>query len=102
MRQVLDMDDSIDLSTDSDSVSASKPDPSLFEDALSRADCPPEDALCVGDSVWDAEAAGRLGVRFIGVLCGGTSRGELMAAGAAETFDHPAALLASLDKLRPS
>jgi phosphoglycolate phosphatase-like HAD superfamily hydrolase len=52
----------------------------------------------VGDSVWDVEAAGRLDIPCIGLSCGGTSAAELSRAGAVETYEDPADLLAHLDE----
>ncbi|HET6530412.1 MAG TPA: HAD hydrolase-like protein, partial [Actinoplanes sp.] len=55
-------------------------------------------AVFVGDSVWDVEAAGRLHIPCIGLLCGGTSAAELAKAGAVATYEDPADLLAHLDQ----
>ena len=44
-------------------------------------------------------AAGRAGVRAVGLRSGGVSEGELREAGAVEVFDDPAALLAALDRV---
>ena len=41
------------------------------------------DAVMIGDSTWDCEAAKRAGMRTIGVLTGGFSEQELRDAGAA-------------------
>ncbi|MGA7434540.1 MAG: HAD hydrolase-like protein, partial [Solirubrobacterales bacterium] len=52
------------------------------------------DALMVGDSVWDVEAARRAGLDTIGVLCGGFGEAELSGAGASpvvESIDQVAA-----------
>jgi hypothetical protein len=46
-----------------------------------------DDAVFVGDTVWDVEAGARAGVPCIGVLSGGVSRRELEDAGAAAVFD---------------
>jgi phosphoglycolate phosphatase-like HAD superfamily hydrolase len=50
----------------------------------------------IGDSVWDAEAARRAGVRFVAVTCGGTPETDLRDAGATDVFPDPAFLLAHL------
>ena len=41
------------------------------------------DAMLIGDSVWDVEAAGRAGIPTLGVLTGGYAEQELIDAGAA-------------------
>jgi phosphoglycolate phosphatase-like HAD superfamily hydrolase len=52
----------------------------------------------VGDAVWDAKAAGRIDVTFVGLTCGGTPETDLRAAGAVEVWRDPADLLAHLDE----
>ncbi len=67
----------------SDEAEESKPAPDIFGLALERAGVPPEDAVVVGDSVWDIEAAKEAGVRAAAVMTGGAfSRAELEEAGA--------------------
>lgn len=61
-------------------VDATKPDPDLIEAAIEKAGV--GDAVMVGDSVWDIEAASRAGLRTIAVLCGGFGAAELEGAGA--------------------
>ncbi|PWI42888.1 HAD family hydrolase [Streptomyces sp. ICBB 8177] len=97
MRDALDADDVIDAVTKSDDVEASKPAPDLVERALERAGVPGRHAVFVGDAVWDAQAAGRAGVRSVGVLSGGFPRQDLLDAGAEEVYDGPRDLLAHLD-----
>jgi beta-phosphoglucomutase-like phosphatase (HAD superfamily) len=48
----------------------SKPSPDIFALALERAGVFPEDAVIVGDSVWDVEAAKEAGVRTAAVMTG--------------------------------
>jgi HAD superfamily hydrolase (TIGR01549 family) len=76
--------------TTSADVDATKPEPDLVEAALERAGT--RDAVMVGDTVWDVEAANRAGVPTIGVLSGGFARCELLDAGASEVFDSVASL----------
>lgn len=77
-------------------VEEAKPEPDLFELTLARAGCAAEDALVVGDTIWDVEAALRTGLRIVCVLTGGAySRRELEEAGAVSVHEDCAALLAS-------
>jgi phosphoglycolate phosphatase-like HAD superfamily hydrolase len=55
-----------------------------------------EDAVMIGDSTYDCEAARNAGIPALAVLTGGFSEEELRAAGAAEVFDSIAALRAHL------
>jgi HAD superfamily hydrolase (TIGR01549 family) len=95
----LDAGDAISATTSADDVEQAKPDPGIIRVALDRAGAEPSEAVMVGDSVWDQVAAGRAGVRSVGLLSGGTGRAELADAGAFATFDDPADLLAHVDAL---
>jgi len=67
----------------SDEAEESKPAPDIFGLALERAGAAPEEAVAVGDSIWDIEAAKEAGVRVAAVMTGGAfSRAELEEAGA--------------------
>jgi len=57
---------------------------------------PAEEAVFTGDTVWDVQACQRAGVPRIGLLSGGISGDELIAAGAAEIYPGPADLLEAL------
>jgi phosphoglycolate phosphatase-like HAD superfamily hydrolase len=51
----------------------------------------------VGDTPYDAEAAGKAGLRTVGVLCGGFPEEDLRNAGCIAIYADPAALLDRLD-----
>ncbi len=76
-------------------VERTKPEPDLVAAAIERAGG--GDAVMVGDSTWDCEAAKRIGVPTIGVLTGGFSEQELREAGAACVFTQLADVIAALD-----
>jgi phosphoglycolate phosphatase-like HAD superfamily hydrolase len=78
-------------------VETAKPEPDVVHVALQKAGVEAGEALFVGDTVWDAEAAKRAGVDMIGVLSGGISDRELRDAGAIAVFEDVADLLANLD-----
>ena len=78
----------------SDEAEEAKPAPDIFGLALERAGISPEDAVVVGDSIWDIEAAMEAGVRVVAVLTGGAfSRAELEEAGAYAVYEDCAELL---------
>jgi phosphoglycolate phosphatase-like HAD superfamily hydrolase len=56
----------------------------------------PDEAMLVGDAPWDAVAAERIGVRAIGVRCGGFSDASLREAGCRRIVDDPAELIGQL------
>jgi HAD superfamily hydrolase (TIGR01509 family) len=94
LRRVIDADDVIAAATSSSDAEQSKPAPDILQAALDQSGIDPDDAVFVGDSVWDVQAAGRLGIPCIGLTCGGTSAAELRDAGAVATYADPAELLA--------
>ncbi|MEV2212153.1 HAD family hydrolase [Streptomyces sp. NPDC050997] len=96
LRHAIDADDAITDTASADDVAEGKPAPEPVEHALELAGVPPEQAVFVGDTVWDMRAGSRAGVRCVGVLCGGIPRADLEGAGASEIYDDPADLLASL------
>ncbi|GIT79613.1 haloacid dehalogenase [Leifsonia sp. LS1] len=93
LRDTLAADDAVTATTSADDVDEAKPDPGIMNVALDRVGASPEDAVMVGDSVWDMRAAGRAGIRAIGLRCGGSGAEELREAGASRVYDDPAELL---------
>lgn len=82
-----------------DDVERAKPDPDLFLAAAERLDVPITRAMVVGDSIWDILAARRAGALGVGLLTGGTSRDELVGAGALRVYEGPSDLLRHLHEL---
>jgi HAD superfamily hydrolase (TIGR01509 family) len=82
-----------------DLVPHAKPDPDLFLEAVRQLGCAVEQAVVVGDSVWDMLAARRARTLGIGLLSGGYGTDELERAGAYRVYDDPASLLAHLDEI---
>ena len=88
----------VHVETSSDDAERSKPEPDIFKAALRRLGDPrPEDVVVVGDTPYDAEAAGKAGLHTIGLLCGGWSEEELTRAGCIAVYQDPADLLARYD-----
>jgi HAD superfamily hydrolase (TIGR01509 family) len=82
LRGLLDRDRLVSAVTSASDVDTAKPEPEIIRVALDRAGVPADQAVFVGDSVWDAQACRRAGVPCLGVLSGGISRAELMDGGA--------------------
>ena len=92
--QELGAEDNIAGIVSSDEAEESKPAPDIFGLALERAGAAPEDAVAVGDSIWDIEAAKEAGVRVAAVMTGGAfSRAELEEAGAYAVYEDCRELL---------
>jgi HAD superfamily hydrolase (TIGR01549 family) len=95
----LDLLDARELADDwttSDDVQATKPEPDLVVAAVEKAGG--GEAVMVGDSTWDCEAAKRAGLDTIAVLTGGFSETELRDAGALVVYSSIRDLRDSLDE----
>jgi HAD superfamily hydrolase (TIGR01549 family) len=95
----LDLLDARELADDwttSDDVEATKPEPDLVVAAVEKAGG--GEAVMVGDSTWDCEAAKRAGLDTIAVLTGGFSETELRDAGALVVYSSIRDLRESLDE----
>ena len=90
--------DLVEEESSKDDAEKSKPHPDIFEAALSLLGDPPAERVIVfGDTPYDAEAAGKAGLRAIGFLSGGFPREELRAAGCVRIYEGAADLLARYD-----
>ena len=86
--------DLVEVRTSADDAKESKPAPDIFEVVLRKLDIESADAIAVGDTPYDAEAAGKAKIATIGVLCGGFTESSLRQAGCVEIYHGPAALFA--------
>jgi HAD superfamily hydrolase (TIGR01509 family) len=84
----------LDAATSSDDVEESKPDPDIILAALGKAHAEPTNAVLIGDTPYDVEAAGRAGVDCIAFRCGGWQDRDLR--GAIAVYDGPWEMLAHL------
>ena len=85
----------MDAATSSDDADESKPAPDIIEAALKRASASPAQAIMIGDTPYDIEAARRAGVETIAFRSGGWSDVDLK--GAIAIYDGPWDLLAQID-----
>ena len=96
--QLTRLTDVLDGATSADDAAVSKPAPDIFAAALAQLGHPaPQATLVIGDSPYDAQAAAQLGLRTIGVLCGGFPAQRLQDAGCIALYQDPADLLAQYD-----
>ena len=87
--------DLVDAETSSDDAEKSKPHPDIFEAAVAAIPgLAAADAIVVGDTPYDAEAAAAAGLRSVGMLCGGFPEAGLREAGCIAIYADPAQLLA--------
>ena len=90
---LLKIHDLVEENTTSDDAEQSKPEPDIFQAALKRLKIKPEEALVLGDTPWDIEAATKAGIGSVAVTCGGWHADELKEAGAIAVYRDPADLL---------
>jgi HAD superfamily hydrolase (TIGR01549 family) len=88
--------DLVDDWTTADDVERTKPDPDIVHAALEKAGT--REAVMVGDSRWDVEAASKAGLDTICVITGGWSEQELRDAGAVAVFESLVELRERLDE----
>lgn len=92
---ILDARELVDHATSADDVGCSKPCPDLFEAAVRKAGVQPADAIAVGDTPYDIEAAAKAGVRTVAVRSGLFPDERLT--GAIAIYDDVADLLARFE-----
>ena len=98
-KKIARIEDLVEEETSSDDADKSKPHPDIFAAVLDRlGDIAPSEAIVVGDTPYDAQAAGKLSLRTIGLLCGGFPESELKAAGCVEIYQSPTDLLARYEE----
>ena len=93
--ELLDARDLADDWTTGADVEATKPEPDLVEAALEKAGT--RDAVLVGDSTWDIEAAKRASIETVAVLTGGFGEDELRETGAVQVYRSIEELRKDLD-----
>lgn len=93
------IEDLLQAETSTDDADKSKPEPDIFQAAMQRLGSPDaEQVIVIGDTPYDAEAAGKAGLRTIGLLCGGWPEDALRQAGCIATYHNPADLLDQYDR----
>jgi HAD superfamily hydrolase (TIGR01509 family) len=97
-KQLVGMEDLVEEEATSSDAQNSKPAPDIFSAALEKAGVRATEAIALGDTPYDAEAAGKLGILTIGVTCGGWKKSDLLAAGCAEVFRDPGHLLSEFSR----
>ena len=94
--RLLDASDLADAWTTKDDVERTKPAPDLVLAALEKSGA--QDAVMIGDTRWDIEAAAKVNVETICVMTGGWSKDELLEAGAVAVFESVEELRRRLDE----
>lgn len=97
--EILKIGDLVNVATSSDDADRSKPHPDIFEAALKKLNSGTRDTIhVIGDTPYDAEAAGKAGLPTIGLLCGGFPEADLSASGCVAIFRDPQDLLDGFER----
>ena len=97
-KEIAGIADLIDSATSSDDAERSKPFPDIFEAALAKlAPVTPDEAVVIGDTPYDAEAARKAQLKSIGVLSGGFTEQALKDAGCIAVYRDVEDLLRHYD-----
>jgi HAD superfamily hydrolase (TIGR01509 family) len=92
-KRIVGMEDLVDETASGSDAKESKPEPDVFAAALDKIGLRADQAIALGDTPYDARAAGKIGIRVIGLTCGGWKRDDLREAGCIEVYQDPADLL---------
>ena len=93
-QEILNIKDLIDGATSTQDVEESKPAPDVFVAALDKLKgVEASDVIVVGDSPYDAQAASKIELRTVSVLCGGFSEEKLRESGCIAIYQDPADIL---------
>ena len=85
-KTILKIHDLVEEDATSEDAEKPKPEPDIFQAALKLLGVEPSEALALGDTPWDVEAAGKAGVRTVAVESGGWQREQLRDAGAIAVY----------------
>ena len=97
-KKIVGMETLIQEQASADDSDRAKPHPDIFQAALKKLKLPCEKVLALGDTPYDAEAAGKAGILTIGVESGGWCRADLLEAGCIEVYATVAELLERFDE----
>jgi HAD superfamily hydrolase (TIGR01549 family) len=97
-KKIARIDDLIESETSSEDADKSKPYPDIFQAALARLKgVASKNAVVIGDTPYDAQAASKAKLKTIGLLCGGWTQEELRRAGCVAIYRNPEDLLLQYD-----
>jgi HAD superfamily hydrolase (TIGR01549 family) len=98
--ELLKIDDLLDKETSSDDADESKPEPDIFLAALRKLkNVEKHEAIVIGDTPYDAEAAKKAKLKIIGVKSGGWSRERLLEKGCLEVYENIGEIFENYEKI---
>ncbi|MEZ2346651.1 HAD family hydrolase [Terriglobus sp. RCC_193] len=96
-KTLLKIHDLVEEDVTADDAEHPKPEPDIFQAALKTLQMDGSEALALGDTPWDVEAAKKAGVRTVAVQSGGWRKEELEEAGAIAVYVDVADLVRNFD-----
>jgi HAD superfamily hydrolase (TIGR01509 family) len=97
-KKISNIEDLVEKSSSADDAKRSKPHPDIFEATLKKLGLSPRVVLALGDTPYDAEAAGKASILTVGVTTGGWSYKELLDAGCIEVYRDVEDLLENFEQ----
>ncbi len=94
--EIVGIKDLLEDATSASDAGKSKPDPDVVQAALDRLKMSAGEVVMLGDTPYDIQAAGKVGIRVIAFRCGGFKDEDLK--GALAIYDGAAGLLAGYDE----
>jgi HAD superfamily hydrolase (TIGR01509 family) len=85
-KTLLKIHDLVEEDATADDAEKPKPEPDIFQAALSLLGVKPSEALALGDTPWDVQAAAKAGVKTVAVQSGGWREEQLREAGAIAVY----------------
>ena len=97
-KTLLKIHDLVEEDATADDAEKPKPEPDIFQAALNLLGVEPSEALALGDTPWDVEAAGKAGVSTVAVQSGAWRKEQLQEAGAIAVYVDVADIVRNFDK----
>ena len=97
-KTLLKIHDLIEEDATADDADKPKPEPDIFQAALQMLKVAPDEALALGDTPWDVEAAAKAGVRTVAVQSGGWRKEDLQDAGALAVYVDVADIVRNFER----
>ena len=97
-KRIVGMEDLVEKQTSASDADKAKPHPDIFTATLHKLKRRASECIALGDTPYDAEAAGLAGLRTIGVTTGGWTHEQLLGAGCVEVYESVAELLEKFEQ----
>jgi HAD superfamily hydrolase (TIGR01549 family) len=98
-KKIANIGDLVEEQTSTDDAKQSKPEPDIFLAAIEKLKgVKASEAVIIGDTAYDAQAAVKARIKIVGVLSGGWARTEMLKTGCVEVYQDAAEILKDYKK----